>query len=151
MRRRSGSSIHGSPMRLKWSTRPSGQRAALRADAPAGLRRAELVGRAAGGGDHRQAAGHRLEHRHGEALAAVGMHEHVAGAVERGHLRRRRARRRGARCAERACAASADGAAVGAAVDAVGAEVLDHERDVVAAGERLLPGVEQHVGALAAR
>ena len=48
--------------------------------------RAELVGRAAGGVDDGQAAGHRLEHRHGEALAAIGMHEHVAGAVERGHL-----------------------------------------------------------------
>ena len=60
--------------------------AALRADAPPGLGRAELVGRAAAGDDHRQAAGHRLEHRHGEALAAVGVHEHVAGAVQRGHL-----------------------------------------------------------------
>ena len=42
-----------------------------------------------------------------------------------------------------------DGAAVGAAVDAVGAEVLDHELHVVAAGEGLLPGGEQDVDALA--
>ena len=133
--------------RLEVVDAPSGHRAALRADAPAGLRRAELVGRAAGGVDDGQAAGHRLEHRHGEALATVGMHEHVARAVERGHLRvgeigvevDDRARLRG----------GMDGAAVGAAVDAVGAEVLDHQLHVVAAGEGLLPGGEQDVDAFA--
>ena len=75
------------------------------------------------------------------------MHEHVAGAVQRGHLLVGEV---GVEVHERAGVGQRPHrAAVGAAVDAVGAEVLDHELDVVATGEGLLPGREQDVDALA--
>ena len=76
------------------------------------------------------------------------MHEHVAGAVERRHLLVGEV---GVEVHERAgLRQRAHRAAVGAAVDAVRAEVLDHELHVVAPGEGLLPGGEQDVDALAA-
>ena len=80
------------------------------------------------------------------------MDEHVAG---RGTARRARRRSSSAcdqldRAAARPDSACvAERAAIGAAVDAVGAEVLDHERHVVATGEAPAPRVEQHVGPLA--
>ena len=76
------------------------------------------------------------------------MHEHVAGAVQRRHLVVGEV---GVEVHERAgLRQRAHRAAIGAAVDAVGAEVLDHQLHVVAAGEGLLPGGEQDVDALAA-
>ena len=94
---RSGSSTHGRPIVSSESTRCSGRSRRSDGDPPAGL-----------GGQNSSVgppavtitgtpAGHRLEHRHREALAAVGVHEHVAGAVERGELVGGRARPRSAR------------------------------------------------------
>ena len=87
---------------------------------------------------HRQAAGHRLEHRHREALAAVRVDEHVAGAVQRGQALAVEVvgqvddpRQRVAVLAEQ----RARGAHV--AVEGAGADVLDHQGHVVATGERL--------------
>ena len=91
---RSGSSIHGSDAACEVAEQHGRDRLAARRDPPATRRRAELVGRPAAGHEHRQAAGHRLEHGHREALAAVRVHEHVAGAVQRREPARRRGRRR---------------------------------------------------------
>ena len=63
-----------------------GQEAALGLDAPARVVRAELVGRPACRHDDGEPACHRLEDGHREALAAVGVHEDVAGAVQRAEL-----------------------------------------------------------------
>ena len=102
------------------------------------------------GDDRGQAAGHRLEHRHGEALAAVGMDEHVAGAIQRGHLAGGEVLVDEHDAGQRAGRdVLADRLAPGVAIDVVGAEVLEHEGDVVAPGERLAPRVEEQVGALA--
>ncbi len=100
--------------------------------------------------DHRQPAGHRLEHRHGEALAAVREHEDVTGAVELGQLvgcrgRPRSSSTRGSRLSAARCCSPCVRPAVGPARH----RGLDHQHDVLTPGERPVPGAEQDVGALA--
>ncbi len=136
-------SAGGRPRRTSCSSRG-------RRDPPAGVLGAELVGRAAAGDHHRQAAGHRLEHRHREALAAVRVDEHVARAVQRRQALAVEVlgqvddpRQRVAVLAEQ----RARGAHV--LVEGRGADVLDHQGDVVAAREGPPVRLEQHVGALA--
>ena len=46
----------------------------------------EIVGRPTAGANHGQRAGHRLEHRESESLAAVRVHQAVAGSVEPGQF-----------------------------------------------------------------
>ena len=133
--------------RLEVADAAVGDRPLLGRDAPAGVVGAELVGRPAGGDHDGEPARHRLEHRHREALAAIGVHEHVAGPVERCELVARQlvldvvdARQR----ARRGTRAQLVGHRH-AAVVARAAEVLDHQHDVVAAGEGQLVGRQQHV------
>jgi hypothetical protein len=119
------------------------------AQGPAGGLGHEL-GRGADRGVHDgPAAGQRLERGQAEPLPAVGQHDGVGGAVERGEpvvlevvgdVHDRRARRVGD---------VPPNEVVGRRVGDAGAEVLDDQADVVARGERPLPRVEQEVDALA--
>ena len=135
----SGSSEYGKPAVSIPSTRRS-----VACLTPAGTRQQASSGTNSSvgppaGDDRRQAAGHALQRRHAEPLAAVRQRGHVARPVERGDLVVAQVvlagRRSAAARARSACALHL--AAVGAGVDRAGAEVLDHQADVVAAGERL--------------
>ena len=74
----------GRELEARAASVPSAQRRLVRRDPPGAGLGGEVVGRAAGGDDQRLPAGERLERRQAEALAAVGLDEHVGGAVERG-------------------------------------------------------------------
>ncbi len=122
-----------------------------RRERPAGVARAELARRAGRRVDHRHAAGHRLQRRQAEALTAVGQHDDVGGAVQRGKLVRRQVvrhvehRRDVGACGKRShCAPGRL-----AAVRGLDADVLHDEPDVVARAERLRPRGEQDVDPLA--
>ena len=127
--------------------RPVGQRHAPGGDAPAALGRHEVVGRPAVGHDHGPPARQRLERRQAEALAAVRLHEHIAGPVERRDLGERQVLveqhelGRPGHGLERA-----DGV-VGrlALVERARAERLEHQAHVVVAREGASVGLEQDV------
>ena len=131
--------------------RPRRERHSPGGDAPAALGRHEIVGRAAVGHDHRPPARERLERRKAEPLAAVRLHQGVAGPVERRDLLERQVvldqhelgrPRDGLECLH---------GLVGrlAAVEGARAERLQHQADVVCAREGPAVGLEQEVDALA--
>ena len=112
---------------------------------------AEVVAGPARRDDYRQATGHRLGHGQAESLAAVRMHQTVAGRVQSGDLGA------GQILGEiydlrtgRIFPQFADQLpGVVAAVKRLHAHVLDHQADIVARGETGPIRLQQHVDSLA--
>ena len=149
-RSRSGSSIHGSDAGLEVAEQHRRDRLAVRRDAPA--RRPAGRTRRSGRRRSRAPAGRRPSPR---APASRSPRRGTGGRARRSRgTAPPDPRRRGRRTARATFAPAASPAAqlvadVHAAVERAGADVLDHEQHVVAAGEGLLERRQQHVDALA--